>query len=488
MLILILVFIIFLFSQRRIKDKVSRIFIWSFFVLWLGQSILSRFGVYDLFIPQDTTYLLVAIHMVFFYLGFLLVIIPGSKTYGDSYFVFHQLDKRVNRITSNILYRVLLIITFLYIVSIFKQYWTAIMIAQSISDARADDALYELYGTTFYYLNMLLITPMHCITMFLFSYKTFEKRDWMWVLMGLFLLMNTSLKGGRSGFIDIFIYVIFMGIFLHYHLKKEGSFAKRYSGFIVTCLLGVLMYGIIGLVTAGREGNVSMDSSAFNESQETTNMHFVTYFVGPIVAFDQGVHNNVIERQGGYHFGALTFNSVEEVFFTILNRIGMSYKRPIAQYGDLIQENYISIGAMNWNALYTWCNFFYCDLGVLGLIVFPLIIGFIVRSVIVYFYKKTNVYSASLLLFAYISVVYSIIRFNVNTLSSFFLICFLLYMSHREQKIIRIYWCPIKNLTEPTEKGTNLSASPQRFVILRLLQQKISNLWAKVQISPDSRY
>ena len=35
-----------------------------------------------------------------------------------------------------------------------------------------------------------------------------------------------------------------------------------------------------------------------------------------------------------------------------------------------------------------------------------------------------------------------------------------------------VYWCPIKNLTEPTEKGTNLSASLQRFVILRLLQLK----------------
>ena len=34
------------------------------------------------------------------------------------------------------------------------------------------------------------------------------------------------------------------------------------------------------------------------------------------------------------------------------------------------------------------------------------------------------------------------------------------------------YWCLIKNLIEPTEKGTNLSASPQRFVILRLLQLK----------------
>ena len=47
--------------------------------------------------------------------------------------------------------------------------------------------------------------------------------------------------------------------------------------------------------------------------------------------------------------------------------------------------------------------------------------------------------------------------------------------------------------------GTNLSISPQRFVILYLQQSKFksmgkgtnnqnSNLWAKVQISPDSRY
>ena len=48
------------------------------------------------------------------------------------------------------------------------------------------------------------------------------------------------------------------------------------------------------------------------------------------------------------------------------------------------------------------------------------------------------------------------------------------------------YWCPIKNWAKPTEKRTNLSASPQRFVILHLRQTKIQILWTKVQFSPDS--
>ena len=34
------------------------------------------------------------------------------------------------------------------------------------------------------------------------------------------------------------------------------------------------------------------------------------------------------------------------------------------------------------------------------------------------------------------------------------------------------YWCPIKNIFDSSEKGTNYSASPQRFVILRLPQPK----------------
>ena len=48
------------------------------------------------------------------------------------------------------------------------------------------------------------------------------------------------------------------------------------------------------------------------------------------------------------------------------------------------------------------------------------------------------------------------------------------------------YWCPIKNWAKPTEKRTNLSASPQRFVILHLRQTKIQILWTKVQFSPGS--
>ena len=437
MLLIVTVFLLFLFTQKEFKDRVSLIFIWSYFILWVAQSIISVFGVYGLIVPNTRTYVYVAVHMLFFYLGFRLVRIKGKNVKELAYNSFSITGDSVKRITSSPVYIGLLLLSFAYIVSLFLQYWAAIMMSQSISDARAENALHELYGPMYYYLNMLFISPVYVITMFLFAYKTFEKRDLMWIIMGLFILINNSLGGGRSGFIDIFLYILFVGVCILQQLKKEGGVLKKYSSLLIVGVLGVLIYVLIGFVTAGREGNVEMNSAAFNESQETTNMHFVTYFVGPLVAFDQSLNNNFIAQQGGYHLGALSFNSIEEVFYMVVSRLGIGYERPIVQYAELIQDNYINIGAMNWNALYTWCNYFYFDLGFLGLIFFPFIMGVIIRAVIHYFYSHPNIYSASLLLVAYLMVAFSVIRFNFNGVASFITVCVLLYLSKRNNGRIR---------------------------------------------------
>lgn len=436
MVILLLVFLIFVSTQKRIKDPISKVFIWTFFILWVVQGVLSQFGIYDNYIPKARTIVLVSIHLLFFYMGFNKNSIKLDVNKGNSRNSLVYLREQENRICKNPVFILILLLSFLYVISIFSKYLGAILFAQSISDARADNQLQELYGNAYYYINMLVLVPMATITTFLFAFKTFEKRDWMWLVMGLFLLMYKSLGGGRLGFLNIFIAIVFVGIYLTIQTKKDGSFIKRYSRFLIMGVLAIGLYFLIGLVTAGRKGDVSMSKHAFEENQETTNMHFYNYYVTPLVAFDYSINNNLVEKQGGFHYGALTFNCVEEAFYIVLHKLGFNYNRPIAEYGDLIQENYINLGSMNWNALYTWCNFFYFDLGVFGLILFPFLIGLLVRKIINYFYKKSNVFSASLLVLAYYVITMSMVSFYFSGFSSFFTLILLLFLSNKSEKMI----------------------------------------------------
>lgn len=429
MILLLLAFLVFLLTQGNIKDSISRVFIWTFFVLWVLQGILSQFGFYGAYIPKNQTLVLVSIHLLFFYWGFNVVknkhVIKGTSVNDSLVFLRAQVEK----ITNSSIYITILLLSFIYVLTLFGRYLDAIVTAQSITDARIDNQLQELYGNFYYYAKMLILSPLSIITTFLFAFKTFEKRDWTWLVMGLYLLINKSLGGGRIGYLSMFFGVVFVGIYLAFETKKRSSFLKRYSRFLIIGVLAIGLYYLIGLVTAGREGNVSMNEQAFTESQETTNKHFFNYYVTPLKAFDYSINHNFVERQGGFHYGALTFNSIEEALYVILNRIGISYTRPIGEYADLIQDNYFDMGSMNWNALYTWCNLFYCDLGVFGMMIFPFIMGLLVRKVIFYFYKNSNVFSASLLTWVYYIVAMSMINFYFNGFASFVTLVALLYFS-----------------------------------------------------------
>ncbi len=426
MFLMLIIFILFLLTNRRISDYISKIFIWSFFLLWVGQSVLSQFGLYDFYIPKDRTIYLVAVHALSFYLGFGIVRLRSSQNNND--ITCDYLGNRVLNLSSNPIFRIFLIIALLYVISMFMKFYAAIMMAQNISEARAEGQLMEIYGNVYYYLNMLILYPFSTLILLLFSYMTFKKRDWVWIIMGVFLFMYYSLKGGRVGYFEILLCVVFMGVWIQ--KTKKGRGLKKYSNWLPALIFILFVYSVINIVTAGREGNFGLNSETFSQSQETTNQHFVTYYVGPLVAFDYALDNNYVERQGGYHYGGLTFNSIEELIFVIVSRLGIDYNRPIEQYGELVQGNMINLNSMFWNALYTWCNFFYCDLGVVGVLLFPFLIGMIVRCAIMYFYRTKNEYSAAIVLIAFLNVSLSVIKLFFMGITS--LICiFLLLMASR---------------------------------------------------------
>lgn len=416
----------------QIKDRISRFAIWSYFLVWSASIILSQFGLYGLNIPDNRTITYVSIHLISFYLGYILI----GRDYVKNYLHYEQielsLDNSVKTILSNKIFWALFAILFLYVTSLYAKMRAFLMVTQSLGEVRTAFYQEDFYGPYFYYINLLVLTPISCILLFLWGYMTIKKRNIPWILIGLYLLMFFSLGGGRLGYFKIFMGVVFVWQFLFYgrNLFKQ-LFSRR---FLFLASLTVALYFLIVYTTSARMGNVSAANSFEEDYVEQTNTQLVSYFVGPLVAFDYALNDDYTSKIGGYKYGALTFASVEELLYIGVLRLDRQYHRPIEKYVDQTQNNYVWIGKQTtWNALYTWCLYFYCDFGIVGLILFPFIFGLMFRKLIFYCCRRPNMYSISLLCFFYVDIILSVMKYSWQSFTILLMILLYIYMSNRSK-------------------------------------------------------
>ncbi len=430
-----LLFIVFIFLHfillQQIKDSISKFVLWSFFLVWSGAIILSQFGFYGLDIPKDRTILYVSIHLITFYAGFFIVNQKSTKHKLNLQKIDSKLGESIFKIIDNKYFLSLFGVLFLYVFSLYLKLRAFLAVSQSLGDAR--NAFYEgnFYGPYYELINNFLLTPISCVLMFAWGYMTIKKRNILWVLIGVFLFLNFSLSGGRLGYFKIFITLVFVWQIFSYGRKLVSLFSKR-SLLIIS--LGIGVYLLTVFITSARLGGVSSSQQFEKEYVEETNKHMVTYFVGPVVAFDYALENNYVSKNRGYKYGALTFSSIEEILYIGVLRLNRDYKRPISEYSKLIQHDLILIGdGITWNALFTWCLYFYLDLGVAGLILFPFIFGIMIRKLIFYCYKNPNLYSLSILCFFYVDLMISVMKYSWQSFALIVMLLFFFYMSNKSK-------------------------------------------------------
>lgn len=444
-MVLFVVFIFFyIIVRKKILDVVSKFFIDTFVLIWSLSIILSQTGALKLAIPQDSTLMIVSLHLFSFVIGFLSVKINWGKNvrYGVEKMITidNQIRIGVDKVISNKLFLAIFLISFVYVIHLGAKFYATLILLQTMKDVRSSFYEGELYGPAFTLLNPYILYPLSTFLLFLFGYMTIFKRNWLWSLIGVYLFVYYSLGGGRLDYVRMLISIIFCAFCLRAFIRHTGkNVLQKYQYHIITGVTFIVLYVLIVLITAARYGDVGANQQVFADNRSEGNEQIYLYFVGPIVAFDYSVEKDLVSNIGGYKMGALTFASVEEVLYVIANKVGVPWRRPINDYGNLFQEETIEIGdGVSWNALYTWCNYFYCDMGIIGILLLPAIIGFFFRHAIKYFYYHTNIYSASLILLLFISLSFSIIQYPMG--SSAFLICvlMLLFFSNKVDSRCRI--------------------------------------------------
>lgn len=408
---------------RSSMDRLSKRVLSFYLFFWFAALCLSISGFQGLHTPHISTIFILLGHLLTFVLGFSVVKVERYSH--DIRKEMPLFDIQINTVVSSKKFIIVLIISLVYVSSMFAIFFKEVMVADALVDVRKDFYSGEMLGSGFSFINTYFLIPFHGFLLSVFGYLTFYKRNVVWVLSGVHIIMYSLLSAGRNEFVNIILIIVFFAICI----GRYASSNQR-KNYIVFAFLIIFIYSIMGFLTGNRSG-LSRGNS-LSDGMEETNTHIIAYLGGPVVAFDYALNSNIINECGGYQYGAMTFASIDEVEFmgeAILRKVagGIPRERAISKIGSYLRDNYIDVGTpWRWNALYTSCIYYYLDFGILGVLLLPFIFGAIVRYLIRCTYRYKSVFFIILIAFVFYILVNTFQRFFLYRMSQLLLL-FVLY-------------------------------------------------------------
>ena len=381
----------------------SRLILTSFSLFWFISIFLSIIQVGGLFEVSGYTYFILYVNIFFFSLGFFSIKLTNSQC---TFLTKDYVENRIEHIIHNKLFIFLVIFVCIYVYSLLIVFFEALASSMSMSDIRTDFFSGELYGPLFAQIDAFVLSPLVILSTPVFSFLIFYRRNFVCLLLFFFLFGYESLSGGRFGYVRIILAVVFMLIIVLRSYKIEPVRFKRF--FMLFFISLSLLLAVITVSRTSEERKVDAD---IEESINSTLGHLGVYTAGPVVALDHAIKFNYVDRIGGFQYGALTLSGVTSVVNLFTSRLGFVFDLPLEKKLMKIkqlEQISVSNSFTSFNALYTAILYFYCDLHLLGVILFPFIFGCITRYVI----KKFYIYQSFCLL-ALISWLYYVIIFSV---------------------------------------------------------------------------
>ncbi len=422
LLVLLVLFILHnLIKKKSRDDTISRRTLQIYLYWWGGCVAVYSLAPFGFKVSFYAVFLLL-LHIVSFIIGFYKI--PG-KTIRN---ITEPLSKSIEKVFFCKVSIVIGAISTLYVLTLIKKFFAQMIVAETLKDARADFYSGDMFGEGFANINNFILAPLNCISLLVFMYSIVKRKYSLSTLIaGIYILAYASLGGGRFGYILLASAFLFVGYCLYnINLKK---YAK--AGLVTA----VLLYVVIVFTTAARYGNVELSSENFSKNTEKANEQIVSYAVGPCAAFNYALEHDYVSKLGGYKYGALTFASLEAAVNIIGGRIGMSIVPSIGKLADLVQDEPIDLTPeMRWNALYTSVLYYYCDAGIIGVVLFPFFFGMLLHILINRLYKKANCFSAALFLMFCQIMFYSPISYGFITLGGLFTIFMMMFMEKLTNK------------------------------------------------------
>ncbi len=391
-------------------------------ILWCVDMFVMSFGLYDLPKTSNEANSLLLFGNSMFVIGFLSKRINPKSKYELS---STTLSQQVNHLLKNKILLLSLLVLTVYVLSLFAQFYTMVVFYQSLGDIRSEYYENDIYGYAYTILNPYVINPLKVILPFILGYmlmnKTLIRKNiFAFVLILIFLFFSSSLSGSRFSYVKILLPIFFVT-----YLTKPKINVRK------VILLGTFLYFFfifISFITSARSGDFN------NNDTDESIKAIASYTFAPIAAFDYSLQHDYVEVIGGHGFGTLTFAAVENLFYSVVSKIGITYSRPIGAVAETTQS-YIRLSpSITWNALYTWFLYFYLDFGIIGILFFPFLFGRIFRQLLSMIYKYNCIEFTILASNFFMIVVFSVFMWGLSSAGAFLTYMILFYLGLRKTR------------------------------------------------------
>lgn len=427
LIIVFFLFLVFIVQKKRSLDSISKKIMSFYIIEWWYVILFSRFQLYGMRPIDSWVSWLLIMHVITFLMGF--VIYAKSKKIKSTISIAsnYSIESEIKRFLSNKWFIGILIFTTIYVLGKFAVFYQQVVIMNAIGDLR--DAYYEgdMYGSEFEMVQGFLLVPMNLICSILWSYSLLRQRDWVFIVMTVFLFANNILVGGRIGYVLILFSLVLVVFLCKINIRKN-----------ILMLVGILVgiYFVFSFLTAARLGGSSelSYSNISNNGFEETNKAIITYSTGPVAAFNVSVNEDFTSQIGGHKHGALVGASFVHLAYIVMNKLGMPFRQPFLDYSERIQDDYINIGSGQWNALYTSANFYYLDSGVIGVLLYPFIFGIIFCWILNVFGQTQSIWHLFLLGYVWQLVCCSIMNYRFTSAFVLIMVFVLYYLGNRKKR------------------------------------------------------
>lgn len=401
-LMLLMGILIFLFLKKiklnSISKKIIKLYIfWTFSIL-----IISMFNWFDLYSVSAKAYAFWLVNIVII----ITFIIVFSKKISESF----DMGDIINRITKSKKFLVIGIIITIGLLFFKLRYNNVIknLPLEQIRMARFDSLFNS--GIESFIFEYILTGGLYIyliITSILIVNKKFKSK--ICIVSIINLILHTSIGFGRM---TIFFFILYL-VIAYFTFNSEKKIKINLKSIIIgiaLLILALIVGAIIIVIRLKGFENLSFEN-IFNYGIPEQLKQIYTYFTGGFRLLDNYLYNG-FQGINEYTFSRATFGGVEDIFGLLTSAFKFNFETINSIIAPITQTS-VQVGInSSMNAFYTCIMNYYCDMGYIGIVVFPIMHSALIVYSINNFLKNKSLIAYILMIFVISNLLCSIYRWN----------------------------------------------------------------------------